>query len=101
MCKLYIETADLDNAVTSYIGSELRVHAGVAIQKLQSKNLQDFAKAGVVASKFFSIEEHTYHALTAGIAIGLKLAESQLSLDLSDGDGGTVLDDFATAYDVA
>lgn len=82
MCKLYIETSDLDNAVLAYIDGNASAE-GVAIQGLESEQLKDFTAGASSAASFFSIEDHTYHAITAGIAIGLKLAESGFELDVA------------------
>lgn len=87
MCKLYIETSDLDNAVEAYTASVYdAAREGSTIQALGSEKLKEFANAASAGSAFFPIEAHTLHAITAGIAIGLKLAESQLTLDVSSQD---------------
>lgn len=97
MCKFYIETSDLDNAITAITSGERREigRQGDAIQRLNSEELDNAVGFAIERGFGHTEEKQILHVITFGILIGLKLAESQLALD-TDPAGN-----FATAYDVA
>lgn len=95
MCKLYIETSDLDNAVSRVDKLKL-MNDGSAVLKLKSDKLTQLVQTSLAGYDFVSLKQHTKFSIVAGIVIGLELARTQLNLDVRF-DGA---DDLVSAYDL-
>lgn len=86
MCKIYIETSDLDNAIRATLEDALTGHKGKIIDLLESKELKTISTHVAMASNYTEEVTQASHTLKLGILIGLKLAEYQLTLDyVNDG----------------
>lgn len=91
MCKLYIETSDLDNAIAATLDDSRNGAKGSAIQALNSGELAEAVEFSLDRREYAGSEaEQTEHVLTLGILIGLKLAESGLELDVAAYSDGLV-----------
>lgn len=108
MCKLYIETSDLDKVISAVDSEEFMKLAGPAVLELHSEKLDEFAVERSFAASFTPPSIHTKFSIVTGIVIGLKLAESQLSLKLGADNSTTineyaeysVVDDLVSAHDL-
>lgn len=94
MCKLYIETSDLDKAVEA--AKQIMLEAGGAVIGLKSEVLNQYVEQRLAGIDFVSPRQHTKFSIVVGIVIGLELARTGLSLEVK-----TSLEDYVTAYDVA
>lgn len=83
MCKIFIETADLDNSITAVLEDAKTGAKGHAIDLLVSEELQAISGKVAGASLYTEPVTQASHTLKLGILIGLKLAESQLTLDIN------------------
>lgn len=90
MCKFYIETSDLDNAITATLEDSHTGAKGGAIDLLESEALQVVSEKVAGASAYTEPVTQASHTLKLGILIGLKLAESQLALDVEAYSDGLV-----------
>lgn len=81
MCKLYIETSDLDKAVEA--ADKIMQDAGLAVIDLKSEALNQYVEKRLGGIEFVSPRQHTKFSIIVGIVIGLELARTGLSLDTS------------------
>lgn len=82
MCKLYIETSDLDSAILDTVSDSDTGAKGGALDLLASEQLLRLSIKVARGAEFTAPVPQASHTLKLGILIGLKLAESDLSLDI-------------------
>lgn len=82
MCKLYIETSDLDKAAVA--ADKKLPAAGFAVLDLESEELNKFVERRLGGINFVSPLQHTKFSFVTGIVIGLELARTGLTLLIPD-----------------